>query len=304
MKTNKRNTAIALMLAAATLIVSGCSNKSTTGEKTTSTADTQRAPLSNTIKVAYPNWAEGIAMTHLAKAVIEDKLGYDIELTQADPGTIYTALANSGQDVMIDAWLPNTHKSYWDKYGENLEVLGPVFGYGVTGLVVPSYMDVNSIEDLNSISDQLDGKIIGIGTGAGIYKSTDKAIDAYDLKLEQVASSGPAMTAALQQAIDNHKPIVVTGWKPHWMFSRFDLKVLKDPQGVYPIDAVKVVARDNFREDYPDLAQFFINYSLTEDQLLDLMDAINNADPGTDPDDVARDWMARNNPLVDSWIPD
>ncbi|MBC2595723.1 glycine betaine ABC transporter substrate-binding protein [Ruficoccus amylovorans] len=291
------------MLAAAALIVSGCKEKTTTSANATDDANTQRAPLSNTIQIAYPNWAEGIAMTHLAKAVIEDKLGYDVELTQADPGTIYTALANSGQDVMIDAWLPNTHKSYWDKYGDSLEDLGPVFGYGVTGLVVPSYMDVNSIEDLNNIADQLDGKIVGIGTGAGIYKSTNKAIDAYDLKLEQVASSGPAMTAALQQAIDNEEPIVVTGWKPHWMFSRFDLKVLKDPLGVYPIDAVKVVARENFTADYPDVAQLFINYSLTEEQLLDLMQAINSADAGTDPDDVARDWMARNNPLVESWIP-
>lgn len=303
MKTNKRNTVLALMLAAATLVMSGCKEKASTDATSSGKADTQRAPLSNTIKIAYPNWAEGIAMTHLIKAVIEDKMGYDVELTQADPGTIYTALANSGQDVMVDAWLPNTHKSYWDKYGDRLEDLGPVFGYGVTGLVVPTYMDVDSIEDLNDISDDLDGKIVGIGTGAGIYASTNKAIDVYDLKLEQIASSGPAMTAALQQAVDDEKPIVVTGWKPHWMFSRFDLKVLKDPQGVYPVDAVKIVARGNFTEDYPDLAQLFINYSLTEDQLLDLMLAIDSADAGANPDDIARDWMARNNPLVESWIP-
>ncbi|QYY36754.1 glycine betaine ABC transporter substrate-binding protein [Ruficoccus sp. ZRK36] len=302
MKTNKRYTIIALMAAAAALFAVGCKEQAASSTSA-SESEASSAPVSNTVKIAYPNWAEGIAMTHLIKGVIEDKLGYDVELTQADPGTIYTSLANGGEDIMIDAWLPNTHKSYWDKYGENLEDFGPVYGYGVTGLVVPAYMDVNSIEDLNGIADELDGKIVGIGTGAGIYANTNKAIDTYDLKLEQIASSGPAMTAALQKAIEAKQPIVVTGWKPHWMFSRFDLKVLKDPQGVYPIDAVKVVGREGFAKDYPDLAQLFINYSLTEAQLLDLMDAISEAGSSANPDDVARDWMARNEPLVGSWLP-
>ena len=304
MKTTKRNTVIALMAAAATLMVAGCKeNAPATTSAEQAKADTQSAPPSNTIKIAYPNWAEGIAMTHLIKAVIEDNMGYDVELTQAEPGTIYAALANGGEDVMIDAWLPNTHGSYWEEYGDSLEDLGPIYGYGVTGLVVPTYVEANSIEDLNDMADQLDGKIIGIGTGAGIYKNTNKAIDAYDLKLDQVASSGPIMTAALQKAIEANEPIVVTGWKPHWMFSRFDLKVLKDPRGVYPIDAVKTVAREGFKQDYPELTQLFINYSLTEDQLLELMLAIDEAEGSANPDDIARDWMAKNGPLVESWLP-
>ena len=257
--------------------------------------------FAETIRIAYPNWAEGIAMTYLAKAVLEDELDYDVELTQADPGVIYSAVASGDQDLFLDAWLPHTHEPYWDKYQDELVDLGPNYAYGVTGLVVPAYVKIDSIDQLNSIKDDLDGKIIGIGTGAGITRNTNRAIEEYDLDLVQVNSSGPAMTAALKDAIDDHKSIVVTGWKPHWMFGRFDLKVLSDPRGVYPIDGCKTIARKGFVKDFPEVAQFLTNFNLTEAHLLDLMLKIDDSDD--DVADVAEDWMEDHEALVDSWIP-
>lgn len=254
-----------------------------------------------TIRIAYPNWADGIAMTHLAAAVLDEHLNYEVELTQADPGTIYAAIAGGDQDALLDAWLPYTHEPYWEEYGDRLTDLGPIFSYGVTGLVVPAYMEIESIEEINDIADEINGEIIGIDPGAGIYRNTERAIDEYNLDVSQVASSGPAMTAALSNAIDNEQPIVVTGWKPHWKFGRFDLKVLEDPHSVYPIDALKTVVRKGFQEEFPEVAQFFINFALTESQLLDLMEQIDDSDDS--PADVARDWMFDHEALVLSWIP-
>jgi glycine betaine/proline transport system substrate-binding protein len=37
-------------------------------------------------------------------------------------------------------------------------------------------------------------------------------------------SSSGAMTVALGQAIKNNEDIVITGWSPHWMFAKYDLK--------------------------------------------------------------------------------
>jgi len=259
------------------------------------------AAFADTIKIAYPNWAEGIAMTYLAKAILEEEMDVEVELTQADPGVIYGAVASGDQDVFLDAWLPHTHEPYWEKYKDELEDLGPNFAYGVTGLVVPTYVEVDSIEDLNDIKDELDGKIIGIGTGAGITRNTNKAIEEYNLDLVQVNSSGPAMTAALKDAIDDKDAIVVTGWKPHWKFGRYDLKVLSDPRGVYPIDGCKTIARDGFTEDHPEISQFLTNFVLTEPHLLDLMIRIDDSDD--DVADVAEDWMQDHEALVDSWIP-
>ena len=253
------------------------------------------------VKIAYPNWAEGIAMTHLVKVVLEEEMGYNVELTQADPGVIFAAVAQGDQDVFLDAWLPNTHSDYWNQYGDVLENYGTTFGNGATGLAVPSYMGVDSIDELNSMADELDGKITGIGTGAGITKNTNIAIDEYGLDLEQVNSSGPAMTAALSNAIKAGEPIVVTGWKPHWMFGRFEIKMLNDPKGVYPIDGIRKVGRPGLRLDMPGVADFLLNFSMTEDQLLSLLLEIDESD--MDPGAVASSWVRNHRPLVNSWLP-
>ena len=43
------------------------------------------------------------------------------------------------------------------------------------------------------------------------------------------------MTAALKSAIANDEEIAVTGWTPHWMFARWDLKYLDDPNDGGPL---------------------------------------------------------------------
>ncbi|MNW00406.1 Glycine betaine-binding protein OpuAC precursor [compost metagenome] len=52
-------------------------------------------------------------------------------------------------DATASAWLPLTHADYWNKYKDKVEDLGPNMTGVRTGLVVPAYVDISSIEDLN-----------------------------------------------------------------------------------------------------------------------------------------------------------
>ncbi len=256
-----------------------------------------------TVKLGYVNWAEGIAMTNLAAAVLEDKMGYTVEMTMADVAPLFTSLASGNTDAFLDGWLPVTHKSYMDEYGEDIEDLGYNYENARIGLVVPSYVDIDSIEDLNAAKAEFDGEIIGIDSGAGIMKATDTAIKDYGLDYTLVPGSGPTMTAALKKAIDANKAIVVTGWTPHWKFARWDLKFLSDPKNVYgEAEYIHTLARKGLSEDMPDVAQFLKNLKLDDDQLGDLMGAISDNDD-KDPKDVAREWMNSHEDLIDSWIP-
>ena len=225
--------------------------------------------------------------------------GYEVLLTNLDPGLIFAELSkeNSKGDVFMDAWLPNTHKHYWEDYGDKLVKLGESFSEGTTGLVVPSYLPINSIEELNAHKKELDGKIIGIDSGAGIHRDTYDAIEEYGLDLEQITSSGPAMVAALQKATKNEDWIVVTGWKPHIKWTQFDLKFLEDPKGVYPTDVCAILSRRGFEEDMPKAAGYFRNFNLTDDQLKGLMTDIQ--EHGNE--DGARKWYDANKEMVDGW---
>ena len=250
------------------------------------------------VTILYPNWVEAVAYTYLSKVALEEQ-GYEVELTNLDPGLIFAELSkeNSKGDVFMDAWLPNTHKHYWADYGDKLVKLGESFSEGTTGLVVPSYLPINSIEELNEYTDKFGGEIIGIDSGAGIHADTYRAIDEYGLDLEQVTSSGPAMVAALNKATRSEDWIVVTGWKPHIKWTQYDLKFLEDPKGVYPTDVCAILSRQGFEEDMPQAANYFKNFNLTDAQLNDLMSTI--ADNGEEAG--ARKWYEENKTMVDGW---
>ena len=43
--------------------------------------------------------------------------------------------------------------------------------------------------------------------------------------------------------------MVITGWKPHFMWAKYKLKYLKDPKGVYPKDQCVIISRRGFKKD-------------------------------------------------------
>ncbi len=279
---------LAIVAGVAFLSLSGCQSGSKEITKETE------------IAILYPNWAEGIAFTHLAQAALIDK-GYNVKATPLEPGPIYASLAKGDADVMMDAWLPHTHSDYWEKFGGELEKIGESFSGGTTGLVVPHYVELNSISDLNDNADDFDGEIIGIGSGAGIHRNTDKTIEEYGLDFEQITSSGPAMMAALKRAYNRNEPIIITGWKPHFMWADYDLKYLEDPKGVFPADVCAIVTRSGFKKERPVVGEFFANFNMEENDLYDLMAAIDKAD---DSLEAAENWYNNNKALVESWMPD
>lgn len=251
------------------------------------------------VKIAYPTWAEGVALTHLAAVIIEEELGIDVELTKAEPNVIFEAVANGDQDVFLDAWLPFTHAEYWKQYNGRYERLGTVYMKATTGLAVPSYVNIDNVDELNSISNQVGGQIIGISPDAGITLKTDSAIKLYGLNYTQVTSSASQMLAALDEAVANKQPIVVTAWTPHWMFARYDLKMLGDGKRVYQVEGLRKLARLGFSEDMPAVADFLKKFSLSEQQLQSLILAIHESDQS--PDLVAADWAKSNPKLVKEW---
>lgn len=255
----------------------------------------------NKISMAYANWAEGIAVTHLAREILEEQ-GFQVELLNADIAPIFTSLARGKTDVFLDSWLPVTHESYFEKYQGKFEILGQVFDSARIGLVVPVYVPINSIEEMPKFTGHFKGKIIGIDAGTGIMKCTETAIDDYGLDYELMFSSGPAMTALLDKAIKKNEWIVVTGWTPHWMFDRYELKVLDDPKGIYGIsEQIQAIARSGFSKEHPFAAELLGNIHLTDKQISSLMSAIEQT-RGTERE-VVREWIRQNRSLVDSWIP-
>ncbi len=147
--------------------------------------------------------------------------------------------------------------------------------------------------------------IVGIESGAGIMSTTETAIEEYDLNMELLTSSGPAMVSALSDAIENEEWIVVTGWSPHYKFADYDLKYLEDPKGIYgDVENIHTIARDDLRDDDPELVEFLENFYMTDDELGELMGDIASDEDDTPTIDIARAWMEDNEDVWSAWIPE
>ncbi|MBI9074899.1 MAG: glycine betaine ABC transporter substrate-binding protein [Desulfatibacillum sp.] len=254
------------------------------------------------IKIAYVEWACARASTNVVKAVLQEKLGYDVNILSVSAAAMWQAVGSGDADAMVTAWLPGTHKEYLAAVQDKVEVLGPLSYGAKVGWVVPAYVTINSIEELKANGDKFNHKIIGIDPGAGLMSASEKAIVDYGLEdWKLVEGSGATMTAALSDAIKNNEWIVVTGWAPHWKFGRWDLKFLEDPKvSLGPEEQIETVVRKGLKEDMPEAYAFLDNFNWTGSQMATVMDW-NEAD-GSDPYETAKRYIEENPDQVKEWL--
>ncbi len=93
-------------------------------------------------------WDTEIASNNVVKAVLQEKMGYEVDLLEVDAGAMYQGLASGEADGMIAAWMPTTHAHYVEATKDNIVDLGVNLDGTKIGWVVPSYMTIDSIEDL------------------------------------------------------------------------------------------------------------------------------------------------------------
>ncbi|GGA73492.1 glycine betaine ABC transporter substrate-binding protein [Ornithinibacillus halotolerans] len=101
------------------------------------------------IELVYVEWDTEVASTHVVGKVLED-LGFNVTVTPLDNAVMWQAVANGEGDAMVAAWLPGTHGDLYEEYKDQLVDLGANLEGAKIGLVVPSYMDIDSIEDLEA----------------------------------------------------------------------------------------------------------------------------------------------------------
>lgn len=253
------------------------------------------------IELGYSHWACANANSHMVKALLEEKFDVEVNLRVMDLGLMWQSLATGDIDFMVTAWLPVTHGAFKEELKDDVVDLGPLYEGAKLGLVVPQYVTIDSIEELNENADKFGGRIVGIDAGSGIMKMTNQAIADYNLNnMELLQSSDAGMTTELKAAYDQEEWIVVTGWAPHWMFGAFDLKFLEDPDNIYgDEETINVSTKKGFADEYPEINEFLDNYYLSVAEFGSLIDIMEQYE---DDNEAASAWIEQNRELVDSWF--
>jgi glycine betaine/proline transport system substrate-binding protein len=255
----------------------------------------------------------------MVQAVLQEKMNVSCEIIPMTADKMWAAVASGEVDAMVAAWLPSTHGHYYEQHKDQIENLGPNLEGTRIGLVVPDitvgrqtaatgqrnapYITVNAIPELKDHARRFNAKIIGIDPEAGIMKKTEEAMQTYGLDgFRLIHGSEVSMTAELSDAIRKQKWIVVTGWIPHWMFARWKLKFLEDPENVYGgEERIDTIVRKGLKEEMPDVYRFLDKFQWDPEALGQLMIWIQE-DHGMFPYDKALRYMRYHPKQIQSWI--
>ncbi len=151
-----------------------------------------------------------------------------------------------------------------------------------------------------SLGESLEYKIIGIDAGSGVVQAAEQAVEDYGLDYTVQTSSSATMTQALSDAYKNNEPIIVTGWSPHWMFSKYDLKYLEDSKGSFGGEEhINTIVRLGLAEDMPNANKILDQFNWTTADMESVMLKVNE---GANVEEVAREWIDGNQEKVAEWI--
>ncbi|CAN5851906.1 glycine betaine ABC transporter substrate-binding protein [soil metagenome] len=258
---------------------------------------------SKSITLGDIGWTESVAVSNLTKVIFENDLDYQkVEIKTLDVPLLFKGVGGGDLAAFQDVWMPN-HKKLLANVKDQVEHLDPWFdGETKFGLAVPDYMDVTSLADLNDSPAEV---IIGIEPGTPMVEQVNKkVIPAYDLKIEQKASSTAGMLSEMKRRFPEKSPFVFMPWSPHWMNQEYDFHFLEDPKDAQgdlnDPAAISSIVNGKLSEEDPTAYEFMKAFTMNEEQLNALENAIRKE--GDDAIKGATAWVEDNRSIVKPWI--
>ena len=284
-----------------------------------------------TIKLVENPWSGSQVNVAVAKILLEEKLGYPVEITSIDENAQWSALASGDLDASLEVW-PSGHADnaalYIDEQGsvENIGLLGPV---GVIGWFMPSYMltDHPELATWEGFTTPDAAALFATAeTGdKGQFLAGDQSWVQYDADIIKnlgmdfevvTAGSEEALLAALDSAYSREEPILFYFWTPHSVHAQYDLTQVelppysdecyaKIPEGgvdcAYPSDDLYKNASAQLAEKAPEAYEFLKNFNYTTQDQIQMIAAVEL--DGKSPEEAARAWVDANQDTWQAWLP-
>jgi glycine betaine/proline transport system substrate-binding protein len=275
-------------------------------------------------------WAGSMANTYIAKAVLEDELGCEVEITKITESPVYQALADGKTDAALEDWdHPKEDKKYIQEAGTVIDG-GPLGVTGHIGWFIPQYLmdehpefktwkGLKGQEELFKTAESGDqGMFLG---GDPSYVQKDKElIEALDLNLKHVtAGAEPAQVARWSQAYKQKEPVLFYWYTPQHLNQEYDLAEVKlppifngckensvggDPEQYkceYKQEILNKLFSKEFAESGSPAYDVLKRMKLTNTDQEQVAGAI-AGDEKEDPEKAGQDWVKQNQDKVQQWL--
>ncbi|HLF60996.1 MAG TPA: glycine betaine ABC transporter substrate-binding protein [Acidimicrobiia bacterium] len=318
---NKRLIVGAVLIA---MLAAACGDAGTTGD---TTAATQASGDKMTISLIQNPWSASALNAEIAKVIIEQELGYPVEIVNIDENIGLSALAEGDAHAVLEVW-PSGVVAEEQVYIDDGSVvdIGELGAIGKIGWFVPQYV-IDENPELATWEGFQDPALAGLFATAetgenGRFLGTDPSYSQYDeaiienlgLPLEVIFSGTEAATVAeLDSRFAAGEPIVMYWWTPTAAVAKYDLvNVLlpeysedcyADPAAIdcdYPEDVLVKLAWSGLEEAAPDVFTFLSNFTITTGDQLGMLPAVEI--DGRPAADVAADWVADNEAVWSAWL--
>ena len=253
-------------------------------------------------KLAYTNDSTSIVTSSLIQAVMVEKLNSSVKMAAYPPDQLWDAVATGKADAMVSAWLPQSHAAMLKKHKGQVEILKPVTLGVKIGFVTPTYVTIDTLDQLSSKLSRFKNEVYCIKDHTGSIEMTKRAIAAYGLKnLKCVVLPEQALINKIEACEKKLDWIMLGIWSPHIIFSQFKIKFLDDPKGVFSKDEqIVAVSKASLSKEDRDAYAILKKFYCSPKELQEIMGSIlkNNKTPYG----AAKDYVNKNPEQVKKWI--
>ena len=278
------------------------------------------------IKVINNDWTGQLFSTAVMGGVLEE-MGYNVEYVSAGALPQHPGIAQGNLHLQTEVWTNNVGDLYPGlvKKGD-IVVVGDLGLEPKEGWIYPPYME-EKCPGLPSYQALFDcqqafanastfpkGRLITYPADWGT-RSRD-LVASIDMPFEPIpGGSEGAMMAELKAAYATEEPILMMIWQPHWIFADLDLNFVewnpaegecieetqvKESACGFQQAAVHKVVWGGFEDKWPGAFKMVSTFKLTnEDENWAIFEVDNN---GRDVEDVAKEWLNKNEALWRPWI--
>ena len=306
------------------VLVAACGDAGTTGD---TTAATQANGDKMTISLIQNPWSASALNAEIAKLIIEQELGYPVEIVNIDENIGLAALSEGDLHAVLEVW-PSGVVAEEQAYIDDGSVvnIGELGAIGKIGWFVPQYV-IDEHPELATWEGFQDPELASLFATAetgdlGRFLGTDPSYAQYDeaiianleLPLQVIFSGTEAATVAeLDSRAAAGEPILLYWWTPTDAVAKYELvnvllpeyseECYVDPAAIdcdYPEDVLVKLAWSGLEEAAPDVFAFLSNFTITTDDQLAMLPAVET--DGRPAADVAADWVADNEAVWSAWL--
>jgi glycine betaine/proline transport system substrate-binding protein len=324
--------ALAALVLATAMTVAACGEKKEETPAASNSGGTEETAQKDCGKVVLNEqaWAGSTANTYIAKAVLEDNLGCEVEVTKIAEIPVFQAMADGEVDAVLEDW---QHTDEYKKYIEDAGTVvdgGPLGVEGHIGWFIPKYLmdehpefanweGLKGNEELFKTAESGDqGMFLG---GDPSYVQKDKElIKALGLNLKHVtAGAEPAQVARWSQLYKQKKPVIFYWYTPQFYNQEYDLAEVELPERTpdckddakeggdpeqykcaYDVTVIEKLFSKKFADSGSPAYDVLKKMELSNDDQEAVAKAI--AGDKVDPEKAGADWVAQNQDKVQALL--